>query len=70
MMYPVDSSCVAEIGYEASSKIAFVRFKRNSSLYMYAGVSRKKFRSLKNAASVGKYFCKYFRYVYSYERLE
>ena len=68
-MYPVSSSNVMEIGYDAVSEAVFVRFTNNS-LYTYKGVNEIAFEELKTASSVGSCLARSFKNVYPYERIE
>lgn len=68
-MIPVDSSNVAEIGYDCDNQEVYVRF-HNNTLYVYRNVPEGEFEGLKNAPSVGSYLHRNFKNVYPYERLE
>lgn len=52
---PVDSTNLAAIGYDASTKTLQVDFK-NGRRYQYPNVPPETFAEFKAAASVGKYF--------------
>lgn len=68
-MIPVDSSNVAEVGYDINSQTVYVKFL-NQTLYIYKGVPEPEFENLKNAPSVGSYLHRNFKNVYPYERIE
>jgi hypothetical protein len=68
-MYPVSSSNVLEVGYDASNETVLVRYT-NSSLYAYKGVNEFEFENLKTAPSIGSYLARNFKNVYPYERIE
>jgi hypothetical protein len=68
-MITVQSSNVAQIGYDETNQYVYVRFLNNS-LYVYKGVPRQEFEALKNATSIGSYLHRNFKNVYPYERLE
>jgi len=51
----VDSSTIAEVGYNATSKILKVKFKNGSS-YLYIGVSKDLYQQLQKATSIGSTF--------------
>lgn len=73
MAYPemqqVSSSNIAEIGYNATDQIVYVRFLNNS-LYIYKGVPQMEYDGLLNAPSLGSYLHRNFKGVYPYERIE
>lgn len=68
-MMQVSSSNVAEVGYDETNEIVYVRFNNNT-LYCYKGVSRVEFEGLLYAPSIGSYLHRNFKNVYPYERLE
>ena len=68
-MIPVQSSNVAEVGYDEENEIAYVRFLSDA-LYIYKGVPKWNFDGLVNAPSVGSYLNVNFKNVYPYERIE
>ncbi|BCB95418.1 hypothetical protein JZK55_03400 [Dissulfurispira thermophila] len=68
-MIKVESSNVAEIGYNEDEQNVYVRFL-NGSLYVYKGVPIHEFEALKNAPSIGSYLHRNFKNVYPYERIE
>lgn len=68
-MIPVNSSNVAEVGYDAQNKIVYVRFLNNS-MYIYKDVPEAEFNGLLNAPSIGSYLHRNFKNVYPYERIE
>jgi hypothetical protein len=68
VMYSVNSSCIAEVGYEEENEIVLIRFN-NCALYAYLGVCRQEFENLRTASSVGSYFYENIRNLYPYERI-
>lgn len=66
-MFPVSSSNIASVGYDADSNTVYVAFL-NGSTYAYKGVSPQEFENLKTAPSVGSYLNRNFKNVYPYER--
>jgi hypothetical protein len=53
-MHPVDSSCVARIGYDAETEEAYVEFL-DSGTYAYLGVSARVFDEFTRADSKGTF---------------
>lgn len=68
-MLPVSSSNIDSIGYNEDHQEVYVRFLNNS-LYVYKGVPKQEFESLKEAPSLGSYLHRNFKNVYPYERIE
>jgi hypothetical protein len=68
-MIPVNSSNVAEVGYDDANQSVYVRFL-DGGLYVYRGVPQFAFDGLLNASSVGSYLHRNFKNVYAYERIE
>jgi hypothetical protein len=66
-MYPVSSSNIASVGYDAESQTVYVAFL-NGSTYAYKGVPSQEFENLRTAPSVGSYLNRNFKNVYPYER--
>lgn len=66
-MYPVSSSNVAAVGYDAQNQIVYVQFL-NGSTYAYKGVPEHEFENLRTASSVGAYLNRNYKNVYPYER--
>jgi hypothetical protein len=54
-MFPVDSSCVARIGYDPEVEEAFVEF-HDSGTYGYRGVPARVFDDFASAESKGTFF--------------
>jgi hypothetical protein len=52
--HPVQSTNVAEVGYDPDNMILEVLF-HNGGLYQYFGVPEYVYRELLNAASIGRY---------------
>lgn len=59
---PVQSSQIAELGYDAASKTMAVRFKgwgeKPGALYHYGNVDQDDYDALRNAESIGAHFGK------------
>ena len=53
-MYPVESSAVAMIGYDAEAEEAYVKYL-DGDLYAYEGVPAEVFEELANAESKGTF---------------
>jgi hypothetical protein len=53
-LHPVDSSCVARIGYDPAAEEVYVEF-HDSGIYAYEGVSALVFDELARAESKGKF---------------
>jgi KTSC domain len=66
-MYPVSSSNVAAVGYDAENQTVYVRFL-DGSTYAYKGVPVHEFDNLRTASSVGSYLNRNYKNVYPYER--
>ncbi|MBE0626436.1 MAG: KTSC domain-containing protein [Burkholderiales bacterium] len=67
-MYPVSSSNIASVGYDADNQTVYVQFL-NGSTYAYKGVAEHEFENLRTAPSVGSYLNRNFKNVYPYERV-
>jgi hypothetical protein len=65
---PVNSSNVAEVGYDPSANTLEVLFK-NGGLYQYFDVPQAVYEELIQAASVGKYLNTQIKLVYRYARI-
>lgn len=57
----VESSQIAQIGYDLESETAYIEFKNSGSIYRYDGVSEIDFNALETAQSVGKHFGSVFK---------
>jgi hypothetical protein len=66
-MYPVSSSSIAAVGYDAESLTVYVQF-HNGSTYAYKGVPAHEFENLRTASSIGAYLNRNYKNVYPYER--
>jgi hypothetical protein len=53
-MHPVDSSCVAKVGYDSRAEEAYVEFL-DSGLYAYRGVSARVYEQFVAAESKGTF---------------
>ena len=51
---PVESACIASVGYDANSLTLEVQFNKGT-VYQYLGVPPSTHTSLVTAASIGKY---------------
>lgn len=67
-MYPVSSSNIDEIGYDATTSTLYIKFKNNR-LYSYDNVPESVYDNLKSASSVGSYFHQNIRDVYVTHKL-
>ena len=70
VMTVVNSSNVAEIGYDEANQILYVRFIKNYSLYIYKGVPVGEYDGLRNASSVGTYLHSNIKGRFPYEKIE
>jgi hypothetical protein len=61
VMYPVNSSNVAEIGYDSDNMVAYVSFISNGTTYWYAGVDVDTWESFLNSPSKGQFVWRVFR---------
>ena len=68
-MIDVNSSNVAQIGYDENEQTVYIRYN-NGTLYIYKEVPQHEFDGLKNAPSVGSYLHRNFKNIYVYERIE
>lgn len=68
-MTPVNSSNIAEVGYNEENQEVYVRFLNNS-LYVYKGVPVFEYEGLINSPSLGSYINRNYKSVYPYERIE
>lgn len=68
-MIPVSSSNIDSVGYDEPNQEVYIRFL-NGGMYKYIGVSLNEFENLRDAASVGSYLNRYYKNVYSYEKIE
>lgn len=67
-MYPVQSSTIKSLGWDAATSVLFVSFNDGSN-YSYVGVSEAVFRALLAADSIGRYFAKNIRDRYPTRKL-
>ena len=68
-MVPVSSSQISEIGYDAETQKAQVRFN-NGSLYEYDDVPKSTIDAVIGADSVGRAFNLLMKFGFNYRRLE
>ena len=69
-MTDVDSTVIAEAGYDEDRSVLLLRFRSNGALYAYYNVDEGVYRGLLRAASKGTYFGNNIKDVYRYEKLE
>lgn len=67
-MYPVSSSNIDEIGYDATTSTLYIKFKNNR-LYSYDNVPKSVYDNLKSASSIGGFFHQNIRDVYVTHKL-
>jgi hypothetical protein len=60
---PVDSSVIAEIGYDEDTKVLEVRF-HNEHVHQYFSVPRSEYEKLMSARSIWSYFTRVIRVRY------
>jgi len=66
-MFPVSSSNIAAVGYDAADQAVHVQFS-NGTTYVYKGVPEHEFENLRTAPSVGSYLNRNYKNIYPYER--
>ena len=66
---PIESSNLAEVGYDEGSQVMEVKFK-SGVVYQYCGVPKDQYMGLMAAQSLGAYFSKFFRNNYPFKRIE
>jgi len=66
-MYPVSSSNISAVGYDADNQWVYVQFL-DGSVYAYKGVSEPEYENLRMAPSVGSYLNRNFKNVYPYQK--
>jgi hypothetical protein len=67
MLGPVQSSNILGIGYEPGEQVLAVQF-RSGDLYTYSGVPAEVYQDFLGAESKGKYFYRFIRPSYSWEK--
>ena len=65
----VESSQIVSVGYDADTKVLEIEFK-GGSVYQYFDVPSERYTEMLTAESVGKYFGKFIKGVYRYEKQE
>ena len=55
-MIPVESSQIAEVGFNSATGKGRILFSKNGSLYEYDGCTQEEFQQIVNAPSVGQEF--------------
>ena len=66
---PVTSSDIASIGYDRVGKILEIEFHSQKSVYQYYNVPEPEHGELMNAQSHGKYFNRFIKNKYPYEKI-
>ena len=66
----VESTNIASVGYDSCSAILEVEFIGNGSVYEYYDVPEYVWQELMSAGSIGSYFHKNIRNVYSFNRIQ
>ena len=66
--YPVNSSHLVSVGYDASSWTLEIEFN-DGSVYQYFDVAELEYQELVNSSSVGQYFHNNIKEHYQYTRL-
>ena len=69
-MSDMNSTVIAEGGYDAANNILLLRFRSNGALYAYYNVPRTIYLELIHADSPGNYLNSYIRDKYDYELIE
>jgi KTSC domain len=67
-MNPVDSSCVAKIGYDSNAEEAYVEF-HDSGLYAYRGVPARVYDAFVTAESKGTFVNEVIKPRYPFRRV-
>jgi hypothetical protein len=67
-MTQVQSSNVAEVGYNSDTEELQIIFLNGSS-YLYLNVPQNEYENLLQAPSIGSYFNRYIRNQYPYDRI-
>jgi hypothetical protein len=65
---PVNSTTIAEIGYDEASRTLEIMF-RNGRIYQYFDVPEQEYRTLMAASSHGQYLNQYIKGRYRYARV-
>lgn len=66
---PVTSSDIASIGYQPETRTLEIEFHSQRSIYQYFNVPEQEYNELMNAGSHGKYFHRFIKNKYSYEKI-
>ncbi|MBQ9358401.1 MAG: KTSC domain-containing protein, partial [Abditibacteriota bacterium] len=69
-MTEVDSTVIAEEGYDKGRRTLYLRFSSNGALYAYYDVDEDVYRELLRAESKGTFFGKRIKDKYRYDKLE
>ena len=67
-MYPVSSSNLRAVGYDAKSQTLHIQF-HSGGLYEYCGVDQQTYDELLAASSQGTYFHQHIKDVFGYRKL-
>ncbi|KKM06703.1 hypothetical protein LCGC14_1741290 [marine sediment metagenome] len=70
-MVSVESSNIEAVGYDEQKEELFIEFKNKgeNTTYKYRGVPSKKYDSMVKADSVGRFFHKHIRGLYTFKKL-
>lgn len=63
------SSCFSEIGYDSDWEVLVVRFRDSGSVYTCSNFSKGGWSKFVSADSLGRWFNKYIKGEYEYERI-
>jgi hypothetical protein len=63
------SSIIKALTYDPTTKELTVHF-HTGAVYLYQDVSAQRMRALREAKSVGAYFCRYIKDVYEFRRID
>lgn len=67
---PVESSNIASVGYDNIQNVLLIQFKGKDTVYAYQGVPVEVYNELMSAESIGSYYAKNIKKVYSNEKVE
>lgn len=56
LLNPVQSTSIAEVGYDREAKIMRLRFKASRNFYDFAGVEPHEHKAFMESKSIGKHF--------------
>jgi hypothetical protein len=67
ILQPVESSNIQAVGYEPDDQLLAIQF-RSGDIYAYSDVPKSIYTDLMGAESKGKYFSRYIRHTYAWEK--